>query len=437
MTGFVLDSQSRPETLSNWKTVQLRHVLKGISNGTTQTQVDSETAFPVTRIETISAGAINRDRVGYVDYDPSLARYLLHPGDILFSHINSLECVGNCAMFEGGPPLYSGMNLLRLRPNSTVAPRFLLHWLKSDSGKRQFQSIAKHAINQVSIPIGSLKAVRLPYPPLDQQCAIANFLDREIAGLDALMKSKTSLIDRFHEKRRCYIAEVCLRGLDGSSPSKASGIPTVGQVPRHWTVVRNKVLFREIDERSVDGTEELLTVSHITGVTRRSEKPEVTMFMAESLEGYKKCRRDDLIINTMWAWMGALGISGSDGIVSPGYNVYRFRQKALPKFFDLLYRTPQYITEFTRWSKGVWESRLRLYPFEFLQILTAVPPLEEQQAIVDAVERETGGQQKAIATLETSISKLAEYRSALIFAAVTGQIDVRTYRPQEAAVLCQ
>ena len=279
--------------------------------------------------------------------------------------------------------------------------------------------------------------IRTALPPLPEQCVIADFLDRDTAGIDALIRSKTSLIDRFQEKRRCYIAEVCLRGLDRSAPSKSSGIPTVGRVPRHWTVVRNKMLFREVDERSVDGTEELLTVSHITGVTRRSEKPDVTMFMAESLAGHKRCRRDDLIINTMWAWMGALGVTGSDGIVSPGYNVYRLKQKGVSKFFDLLYRTPQYITEFTRWSKGVWESRLRLYPFEFLQILTPVPPLDEQQVIVDAVERETGGQLKAIATLETSISKLAEYRSALISAAVTGQIDVRTYRPQEAAALCQ
>jgi type I restriction enzyme, S subunit len=279
--------------------------------------------------------------------------------------------------------------------------------------------------------------IRTALPPLPEQRTIADFLDRETAAIDALISSKTSLIDRFHEKRRCYIAEVCLRGLDRSAPSKSSGIPTVGRVPRHWTVVRNKMLFREIDERSVDGTEELLTVSHITGVTRRSEKPEVTMFMAESLAGYKRCRRDDLIINTMWAWMGALGVSGSNGIVSPGYNVYRLKQKAVSKFFDLLYRTPQYITEFTRWSKGVWESRLRLYPFEFLQILTPVPPLDEQQVIVDAVERETGGQLKAIATLQTSISKLAEYRSALISAAVTGQIDIRNYHPQEAAALCR
>jgi type I restriction enzyme S subunit len=178
-------------------------------------------------------------------------------------------------------------------------------------------------------------------------------------------------------------------------------------------------------------------VSHITGVTRRSEKPEVTMFMAESLDGYKKCKKDDLIINTMWAWMGALGISGCDGIVSPAYNVYRFREKVLPAYLDLLYRTPQYITEFTRWSKGVWESRLRLYPFEFLQILTPLPPFEEQQAIVAAVERTTGGIESEVATLKESVSKLEEYRCAIISAAVTGQIDVRNYRPQEAAAVCQ
>jgi type I restriction enzyme, S subunit len=312
-----------------------------------------------------------------------------------------------------------------------------LFWVMSSPDMQALMGQFKDGMGVPHLFQSDLRKFAINLPPCEDQRAIADFLDRETAGIDALIKSKTSLIDRFQEKRRGYIAEVCLRGLDRSAPTKGSGIPTVGQVPRHWAVVRNKILFCEVDERSVDGAEELLTVSHITGVTRRSEKPEVTMFMAESLAGYKKCRRGDLIINTMWAWMGALGVSGSDGIVSPGYNVYRLKQKAVPKFFDLLYRTPQYITEFTRWSKGVWESRLRLYPFEFLQILTPMPPLEEQQIIVDAVERETGGLLKTIATLETSISKLAEYRSALISAAVTGEIDARTYRTQEAAALCQ
>ena len=72
----------------------------------------------------------------------------------------------------------------------------------------------------------------------------------------------------------------------------------LGEVPAHWEVVRNKVLFHEFDARSTTGDEELLTVSHITGVTPRSEK-NVNMIMAETLEGYKKCEIGDLVINTI------------------------------------------------------------------------------------------------------------------------------------------
>lgn len=314
-----------------------------------------------------------------------------------------------------------------LRPQN-IEPRFLAYLLNCTDYSPFINGSTRDKLTQ-----GQMKSIPIPYPPPDEQRAIADFLDRETTKIDGLIDAKRSLIERILEKRRTYIAEACIRGLDADVTRKQSGVPTIGEIPKHWNVIRNKVLFREVDERSIDGTEELLTVSHLTGVSRRSEKPEVTMFMAESLEGYKKCKKNDLIINTMWAWMGALGISDYEGLVSPGYNVYRLRLRALPAFLDLLYRTSQYVAEFTRWSKGVWESRLRLYPFEFSQILTPLPPYEEQQAIVADVEVKTGGFRNAIETLAKSISKLEQYRYALLSAAVTGQIDVRTYRPQDVA----
>ena len=103
---------------------------------------------------------------------------------------------------------------------------------------------------------------------------------------------------------------------------KDSGVEWIGKIPKHWETRRNKHVFNERNERSVSGDEELLTVSHITGVTPRSEK-NVNMFLAQTLEGYKHCSRGNLAINTMWAWRGALGFSEFDGIVSPSYNVYR------------------------------------------------------------------------------------------------------------------
>ena len=81
---------------------------------------------------------------------------------------------------------------------------------------------------------------------------------------------------------------------------------------------RARWLFRERDERSDTGQEQLLTVSHLTGVTSRSEK-NVSMFEAATTEGYKICLSGDLVINTLWAWMGAMGVAPEEGIVSPAY----------------------------------------------------------------------------------------------------------------------
>jgi type I restriction enzyme, S subunit len=185
-------------------------------------------------------------------------------------------------------------------------------------------------------------------------------------------------------------------------------LETVGKPPSHWNCVRNKTLFRGIDDRSDDGSEELLTVSHITGVTRRSEK-DVYMFMADSLEGYKRCQPGDLVINTMWAWMGALGISPHHGVVSPSYHVYRPARRGMePRYFDYLFRTKAYVAEITRNSRGVWTSRLRLYPDVFLDMESLLPPPTEQVAIADFLDRKTAAIDALIEKKERLVALLAE-----------------------------
>src|SRR4029077_17973023 len=116
-------------------------------------------------------------------------------------------------------------------------------------------------------------------------------------------------------------------------PYQDSSVAWLGQIPTHWKVERSRWLFRERDERSITGEEEMLTVSHLTGVTPRSEK-DVNMFEAETTEGYKICYSGDLVINTLWAWMGAMGVASVDGIVSPAYHVYQPGPRFEPMFID-------------------------------------------------------------------------------------------------------
>jgi hypothetical protein len=122
--------------------------------------------------------------------------------------------------------------------------------------------------------------------------------------------AKERVLDLLTEKRRALITRAITRGLDPRAPVRGSGIAWLGEIPAHWEIERARWLFRERDQRSETGEEELLTVSHLTGVTPRSEK-DVNMFEAETTEGYKICLAGDLVINTLWAWMGAMGVSRS------------------------------------------------------------------------------------------------------------------------------
>ncbi|MBJ6609400.1 MAG: restriction endonuclease subunit S [Candidatus Thiothrix moscowensis] len=188
-----------------------------------------------------------------------------------------------------------------------------------------------------------------------------------------------------------------------------------GKTPDGWQIKRNKEIFAEVSTPSKTGEETLLTVSHITGVTPRSEK-NVNMFMAENMTGYKQCKPGDLIINTMWAWMGALGTSKYAGICSPAYGVYRPRRGVdyHAGYFDYLFRTPNAIMEMTRYSKGIVSSRLRLYPKDFYQIETCLPPYAEQKAIADYLEKQTSLLDRKIILLNNKIEKYQRLRTSLI-----------------------
>lgn len=139
-----------------WKTVLLGEILKHIGNGLTYDTQQTE-GIKVTRIETISDGTINFEKVGYTAPSANVEKYRLKQGDILFSHINSLSHIGKVAYYDSNKPLYHGMNLLLLRANKRVEAKFLYYLLNSRLGKRLAGTYAKSAVNQASINTSEMK----------------------------------------------------------------------------------------------------------------------------------------------------------------------------------------------------------------------------------------------------------------------------------------
>ncbi|WP_111432019.1 NADAR domain-containing protein [Rhodobacteraceae bacterium DSL-40] len=214
---------------------------------------------------------------------------------------------------------------------------------------------------------------------------------------------------------------------------KAAKVHWLGEIPAHWSEKRAKYFFREIDERSQTSEEELLSVSHTTGVTPRSQK-NVTMFKAESYVGHKVARPNDVVINTMWAWMSALGVSKNVGIVSPAYGVYRplNSDDFLPEYVDYLLRTPMLRWEYICRSTGIRASRLRLYPDEFLDIALPCPPRDEQTRIIaflrakDAQVRRLIRSKRRIAELASERLKLATHDAMTSSDAYEARLEVAT-----------
>ncbi len=196
----------------------------------------------------------------------------------------------------------------------------------------------------------------------------------------------------------------------------------LGDFPDHWEVLRIKNLFQEMDSRSETGSEELLSVSHYTGVTLKRESLENEddhLTNAESLVGYKLVQQGDLVINIMLAWNGSLGISPYNGITSPAYCVYRIKGENNPEYFGYLFTTNLFKAEFRRHSTGIIDSRLRLYSDKFFSIFTVVPPKDEQDEIVQYIKAQEEKINLFIQKKQRFIELLKEQRQRIITHAAT------------------
>jgi type I restriction enzyme, S subunit len=151
----------------------------------------------------------------------------------------------------------------------------------------------------------------------------------------------------------------------------------------------------------------------------------VTMFKAESYLGYKLCWPGDLVINSLWAWGGGLGVSRHHGIISSAYGVYRIRSGAplIPGFVHELVRSSAFHWELQVRSKGVWISRLQLTDISFLDAPIPLPPTEEQAAMVKFLNWATGRLERAILAKRKVIALLHEQKQVIIHRTVTRGLD--------------
>ena len=361
-----------------------------------------------------------------------IERFRLQRDDVLITKDSETwDDIGVPALVtEPASDLISGYHLALLRPHSDkVAGAYLLRALQSKGLAYQFHIEAK-GVTRYGLSHAGIKSVWLPLPSLPEQTAIVRFLDHADRRIRRYIRAKQKLIALLEEQKQAIIHQAVTGQLDVRTGQpypayKPSGVEWLGDVPAHWDVQRTKVLFRLRTEKSgiAHGRELLSIYTHI-GVRPRKDLEEKGN-KASTTDDYWIVKRGDLIANKLLAWMGAIGVSHYDGVTSPAYDILMPIVDLVSDYYHHLFRTRLYLQQFKQRSRGIMDMRLRLYFDQFGQIPVLVPPVDEQQAIVNFYNGAVVDTDHVINQTRRQIGLLREYRTRLIADVVTGKFDVR------------
>ena len=363
-----------------------------------------------------------------------IEKFRLEVGDVLITKDSeSWNDIGVPALVkETAPDLLCGYHLALLRPRGTqLAGAFLFRCLQAHPIRIQLE-LAANGVTRFGLPKSSIGGVVLPIPPLSQQRAIADYLDRETARLDRLVAEKERVLRLFAEKRRALITRAVTRGLDPDLPIRDSGVPWVGEIPAHWetwkishfaTVGNGSTPSRDNGAYWAGGSIPWLNSS----VVNRLEVTEADQFVTPA--ALRKCHLP--LVKPDSVLVGITGQGKTRGratvltfeatinqhmaFITPhrGIADARFVRWALFSAYDYL----RGMSDDTGSTKGA----LTCSDISGLRI--ALPPPREQKQIVAHIASRTAKLHSARSAIERTIALLKERRSAVITAAVTGRID--------------
>ena len=331
---------------------------------------------------------------------------------------------GSC----GVSPYTGSVSLINivLSPRKNTEIEYYHHLFRSNDYIEEFYRIGRGIVADLwTTRYSEMRNIYIPLPPSDEQRTIVDYIGDKTSKIDAYVADKEKEIELLQELKQKTIADAVTKGLNPDAKMKDSGISWIGEIPEQWEVCRMKRVFSEAKEKTTTESGTLLSLSQYTGITLKDDAKKVGMFEAESTIGYNVVHSGQFVMNIMLAWNGSYAVSDYEGIISPSYCVFNFNEDCEKKYFHYLLRLPAYAGAFKTMSKGIIESRLRLYPIYFLAFKTIIPPLNEQQAIVAYIEKKCEKIDKLASELQSEIDYLKEYKQRLIADCVTGQVNVQ------------
>jgi type I restriction enzyme S subunit len=362
------------------------------------------------------------------------ARFTLRPGDVLLTKDSEdpLDIAIPACVIDSLPGVLCGYHLALLRPHpSTMDGKFLHRTLTATGVRDQFFSKAV-GVTRFALGLSEVGDSLVPVPPLGVQHAIATFLDRKTAAIDALITKKERLIELLEEKRQALITQAVTKGLDPTVPMKDSGIEWLREVPAHWVVVplkhRATLISRGLspDYSDTDSGTPVINQACIYWQGVRLDRAKWHRHCPS--EGRGVIRPGDLLINSTGT--GTLGRAAifdrADRVYLADSHVTVVRPSgdADARFLRYVLQTGIYQGYLYSVLAPGATNQIELSREGLRAMPVPMPPIMEQRSVADALDQWAAQVNSLEGRIKDGLAILSQYRQALISSAVTGKIDI-------------
>ena len=347
----------------------------------------------------------------------------LEAGDLLVSEGGDVG--RSCLWYSEIEECYFQNSVNRVRARDGNSNRYLCYWMSTIKDKGYIDVLCNKS-TIAHFTAEKVEAVPVPFPPSNEQTAIAAFLDRETGKIDALVAEQRRLMELLKEKRQAVISHAVTRGLNPAAPMKDSGIEWLGDVPEHWEVLAAKristVFVPQRNKPELNSEED--GVCWMTMEQMRNEEVTTTELWVSEVaarDAGTRILKSGAVIASCVGTFGLAAINNADVIINQQLQAFIPSPRVHPKFLrHCVVNASSYFEQIGTAATITYVNQLG---FENMPL--ALPPLDEQSAIVSFLTVEAAKFDTLTAEAQRAIDLLQERRTALISAAVTGQIDVR------------
>ena len=367
-----------------------------------------------------------------------IERFALRRGDVLITKDSETpdDIAVPAVVDASAEGILCGYHLALLRPRSGVDGGFLAWALRSKEVAAQF-TVRAQGVTRYGLTTIGLGTVMVPMPEDRHQQTIAAFLDRETAKIDALVAEQERLLVLLEEKRQAVIANAVTKGLDPTVPMKDSGVEWLGQVPAHWLVGSLKRFWTVIDCKHVTAEfvpegRPLASIKEVQGRFVNLDDAQKTTERCYDLliEGGRLPKAADLIFSRNATVGEVAQVAAWHPLFAMGQDVCLLRRNKpdmCPDYMQNVLRSRSVSNQLALCMIGSTFKRVNIDQIK--DIVVPMPSAGEQQEISLSLSKRLSSSAQMIIVAQNAISLLQERRAALISAAVTGKLDLRTLAP--------